>query len=164
MSRIERLLLPVGALVATREIFYNLLAAIMLIWWLVSGFGASFGATRIPWWSLLPAAASVAASIWLHRLLRRGYTRGFLVGMLATEIMLWTAVATIGFRGAFLLWGLAQIGAVVLMVPVVWVEVQVRCAQGYLDDELLRMGADYAAVFAVGFAAIALFVGAVTLK
>jgi hypothetical protein len=84
--------------------------------------------------------------------------------MLATEIMLWTAVATIGFRGAFLLWGLAQIGAVVLMVPVVWVEVQVRCAQGYLDDELLRVGADYAAVFAVGFAAIALFVGAVTLK
>ena len=160
MSRIESLLMPVGALVATRGFLYNLLAAIMLIWWLISGFGA----TRIPWWSLLPAAASLAASIWLHRLLLRGYTRGFLVGMLATEVMLWTAVATIGFRGAFLLWGLAQIGAVVLMVPVVWVEVQVRRAQGYLDDELLRMGADYAAVFAVGFAAIALFVGAVTLK
>ena len=160
MSRIESLLMPVGALVATRGFLYNLLAVIMLIWWLISGFGA----TRIPWWSLLPAAASLAASIWLHRLLLRGYTRGFLVGMLATEVMLWTAVATIGFRGAFLLWGLAQIGAVVLMVPVVWVEVQVRRAQGYLDDELLRMGADYAAVFAVGFAAIALFVGAVTLK
>jgi hypothetical protein len=160
MSRIESLLMPVGVLVATRGFLYNLLAAIMLIWWLISGFGA----TRIPWWSLLPAAASLAASIWLHRLLLRGYTRGFLVGMLATEVMLWTAVATIGFRGAFLLWGLAQIGAVVLMVPVVWVEVQVRRAQGYLDDELLRMGADYAAVFAVGFAAIALFVGAVTLK
>ena len=160
MSRIESLLMPVGVLVATRGFLYNLLAAIMLIWWLISGFGA----TRIPWWSLLPAAASLAASIWLHRLLLRGYTRGFLVGMLATEVMLWTAVATIGFRGAFLLWGLAQIGAVVLMVPVVWVEVQVRRAQGYLDDELLRVGADYAAVFAVGFAAIALFVGAVTLK
>ena len=160
MSRIESLLMPVGVLVATRGFLYNLLAAIMLIWWLISGFGS----TRIPWWSLLPAAASLAASIWLHRLLLRGYTRGFLVGMLATEVMLWTAVATIGFRGAFLLWGLAQIGAVVLMVPVVWVEVQVRRAQGYLDDELLRMGADYAAVFAVGFAAIALFVGAVTLK
>ncbi len=160
MSRIESLLMPVGVLVATRGFLYNLLAAIMLIWWLISGFGS----TRIPWWSLLPAAASLAASIWLHRLLLRGYTRGFLVGMLATEVMLWTAVATIGFRGAFLLWGLAQIGAVVLMVPVVWVEVQVRRAQGYLDDELLRMGADYAAVFAVGFAAIALFVGAGTLK
>jgi hypothetical protein len=159
MSRIENLLMPVGVLVATRGFLYNLLAAIMLIWWLFSGFGA----TRIPWWSLLPAAASLAASIWLHRLLLRGYTRGFLVGMLATEVMLWTAVATIGFRGAFLLWGLAQIGAVVLMIPVVWIEVQVRRAQGYLDHEFLQLGADYAAVFAVGFAAIALFVGAVTL-
>ena len=160
MSRIEPLLMPVVALFATRELFYNLLAAIMLVWWMVSGFGA----TPIPWWSLLPAAASVGGSLWLHRLLRRGHASGFLFGMLATEVMLWTAVATVGFRGAFLLWGLAQFGAVILVMPAVWMESQVRMAQGYLDEELVRVSAEYAAVFTVGFAAIALFIGAVTLK
>lgn len=162
MSRTESLLAPLFVLVAIRGGVYTLLSAVMVVWWVAGGFGTPFGANAIPWWSVLPAAASLAGSLWLHRLLRRGHARGFLAGMLATEVMLWMAVITLGIRAAFLLWGLAQLGAIVLILPVAWMELQLRVAQGFDDPEVRELGAEYATVFALGFAAIALFVGAVS--
>jgi hypothetical protein len=74
--------------------------------------------------------------------------------------MLWTAVIALGLRPGFLLWGLAQLGGLVLAIPSTVFEVILR-GQGFWDEEFAQIGTEYATVFAIAFSVIAIIVGAV---
>ena len=152
----------VGSLVLLRGTLYTLASVVAIAWWVFTGFGATFAGSSLPFWALLPASCALAASIYMHRVIRVRWSAGFLPTIIATEVMLWTAVIALGLRPGFLLWGLAQIGGIVLAMPSTAVEVRLR-RQGFWNEEFAQIGTENATFFAIAFSVIAIIVGAVVL-
>jgi hypothetical protein len=150
-------------LLAIRGGVYTLLSLTMAVWWVMDGMGGTFANTRLPFWTLLPASLGLAGSIWLHRQAMRGRGTGFWPAIVATEFLLWSAVFGLGFRPAFLLWGLAQIGAIVLSILLV-MPIELRLRSGFMDPEVREYGRElaghWASMTAVLGSVFAVIVGA----
>lgn len=139
---------------------YALIGLACLGWWIVEGAVGGFDSIQTPWWSAASAAVTFTANYWAMRAVKVFQQQtAFWILMIATEVLLWSAVAHFGFQRGFALFFVAASLGLVLFPLVLFVERGKREFGGLNDDEVGMYGTSRAIVIGLGAGVGAMFLG-----